>query len=60
MVPCSALPGDSIWIVPGLATPFVFREVGNGHHEFIGEAYIHGIMHGEAVGELQFEEVKLQ
>jgi hypothetical protein len=60
IVPCSTLPGDSIWIVPGLATPFVFRKVGNSYHEFIGETYIHGIMHGEAVGELQFEEVKLQ
>jgi hypothetical protein len=26
IVPCSTLPGDSIWIVPGLATPFVFRK----------------------------------
>ena len=48
----SALPGDEVWILQGARTPFVLRRNGNlGDDTFqlIGEAYVHGFMHGEAV-----------
>lgn len=38
--------GDEIWIVEGARVPFVLR--GNrDRHRVVGEAYVHGIMHGE-------------
>lgn len=55
MVPSSSEAGDAIWIIPGLSTPFVLRRMSNGAHEIIGEAYVHGIMHGEAIRDFRFE-----
>jgi len=43
--------GDAIAILLGGQLPCVLREVG-AHYIFIGEAYVHGIMGGEALGEL--------
>ncbi|KAK3314588.1 heterokaryon incompatibility protein-domain-containing protein [Apodospora peruviana] len=40
--------GDELWIVPGAVVPFVFRPLLDGEHAFVGQAYIHGIMSGEA------------
>lgn len=40
---------DAIFILSGFRTPFIFRSVGNGQYRLIGEAYVHGIMDGEAV-----------
>jgi hypothetical protein len=40
--------GDAVWVLAGANTPVVLRELENGHHQFLGEAYVHGIMHGEA------------
>ncbi|KAH8653278.1 heterokaryon incompatibility protein-domain-containing protein [Tricladium varicosporioides] len=60
MVPASTEPGDSIWILPGLSTPFVFREMFYGNFQLIGEAYVHGIMSGEAMGNLELTPVRLQ
>ena len=52
----SCLAKDEICIVPGSAVPLVFREVKadgryRGHHRFIGDAYVHGIMYGESLGD---------
>ena len=60
-VPEEAEPGDTICIVFGVRTPLVLREVEGGKHILIGEAYIDGIMGGEAVhGEdLVFEDFTL-
>jgi hypothetical protein len=30
--------------------PFILRPMDNGNYELVGEAYIHGIMYGEALG----------
>lgn len=43
-------PGDSIYVLPGANIPFALRELENGHFALVGEAYVHGIMHGELVG----------
>ncbi|KAM0289845.1 hypothetical protein ACHAQK_004584 [Fusarium lateritium] len=42
--------GDEIWIVSGCPTPLVLRKDGQ-QYNLVGEAYVHGVMHGEAVNE---------
>jgi hypothetical protein len=41
-------PGDEIWIIPRTQAPMILRRLSNGHHIVIGQAYVHGIMYGEA------------
>jgi len=53
---------DLICILFGCSVPCILRpnsdSCGNKWYEFIGEAYIHGIMEGEAIAVLSPEEVK--
>jgi len=52
--PMSAEPGDAIWILGGCNSPMVLRQdpPGDGtRYTLIGQVYIHGSMHGEAVRE---------
>ncbi|KIL87532.1 hypothetical protein FAVG1_09239 [Fusarium avenaceum] len=46
----ASLVGDEIWIVSGCPTPLVLRKDGQ-QYSLVGEAYVHGVMHGEAVNE---------
>jgi Heterokaryon incompatibility protein (HET) len=48
--PKSVQCGDSIWILPGAKLPFILRQLENGNYKVVGEAYVHGMMHGEAIG----------
>jgi hypothetical protein len=55
--------GDEIWIIPDVPMPMVLRNSGqNGRFRLVGQAYVHGIMHGEAVERegLQTEEIELE
>ncbi|KAK3658343.1 hypothetical protein LTR56_001754 [Elasticomyces elasticus] len=47
--PDSVQIGDQVWILAGGKVPFILRPKVNGRFELVGEAYVHGIMHGEAV-----------
>jgi hypothetical protein len=47
--PRSLLPGDEVWVLPSLKVPIILRRLPNGHFLVVGEAYIHGMMCGEAV-----------
>jgi Heterokaryon incompatibility protein (HET) len=42
--------GDVVWVLAGMAVPVVLRhkDEKRGSWEFVGEAYVHGIMNGEA------------
>jgi hypothetical protein len=41
---------DLVWVLAGAAVPVVLRRRPRaGNWEFVGEAYVHGIMDGEAV-----------
>lgn len=40
---------DEIWVLAGSNFPCLLRHMQNGHYEFIGEAYVRGIMNGEAL-----------
>ena len=59
LCPFYSMPGDEIWLIRGSRVPFVLRRMpaastveGRDLHEVIGESYVHGIMHGQA---LEFE-----
>jgi hypothetical protein len=46
------LPGDVVTVVRGSKAPVVMRRKGgdaSGTWELVGDAYVHGIMRGEAV-----------
>ncbi|KAI4611427.1 hypothetical protein J4E80_007648 [Alternaria sp. BMP 0032] len=58
MGPPTTLPGDQIWVFYNGNVPFVMRkrnteEVENGYHELrlVGDAYVHGIMDGQAISD---------
>lgn len=48
-------PGDQVWILAGVCTPYILTPVsdvqGEKEFRFVGECYVHGVMHGEAVGD---------
>ena len=46
--PRSMCTGDIICIMSGGRVPYILREE-RGHHRLIGEAYVHGLMKGQAV-----------
>jgi hypothetical protein len=43
---------DEIWIVPGSQLPFLLRKVGSTEYQMILPAYLHGIMQGDALKDL--------
>ncbi|OCK79282.1 HET-domain-containing protein [Lepidopterella palustris CBS 459.81] len=49
----STLPGDLVCVFLGGRVPFILRPIGLDHYKFIGEAYVHGIVQGEAVRRAQ-------
>jgi hypothetical protein len=44
--------GDEVWVLAGAPVPFLLRPVRHGGYRLVGEAYVHGIMHGEAAAAL--------
>ena len=46
--PNTCQPGDKVVIIFGCASPLVLHSIGS-HYQVVGESYVHGIMHGEAV-----------
>lgn len=46
--PKCSRPGDEIWLLAGAKVPFVLRPYDDGKYLLVGDAYVHGIMHGEA------------
>ncbi|KAK3177368.1 hypothetical protein K4F52_009837 [Lecanicillium sp. MT-2017a] len=55
--------GDCVVIINGACTPFILRfgrgKLRRATTQLIGEAYVHGIMYGEAINEGQFEEFSI-
>lgn len=41
-------PGDEVWLLAGSKVPFVLRPSSGGHRKMVGEAFVHGVMYGEA------------
>ncbi|KAK2740289.1 hypothetical protein FQN57_006169 [Myotisia sp. PD_48] len=53
--PWGMKPGDSVWVLPGAGGAFILRKCDDTEakeeapsYKFIGEAYVYGIMNGEA------------
>ena len=52
--------GDGVYIVQGANVPMILREAGNGQYRIVGQAYVYGVMDGEAMeGDPKFEWVEL-
>ncbi|KAG5757588.1 hypothetical protein H9Q72_014271 [Fusarium xylarioides] len=45
----SSREGDEVWILKGFQVPCLLRPMGDERYKLVGEAYVHGIMHGEAL-----------
>jgi hypothetical protein len=48
--PISLKRDDEVWIIHGSQVPFVLRRLPGGNVRLVGEAYVHGVMHGEGMG----------
>jgi hypothetical protein len=48
LAPFTAQLGDAIFLVPGCDTPLLLRRFKGKEFHFVGQCYVHGIMHGEA------------
>jgi hypothetical protein len=54
--PESSRTGDELWLIRSALTPVILRrEEGTSNYLLIGEAYVHGIMHGEMMDETGFD-----
>lgn len=49
LAPYGTIEGDLVYIVIGSSVPFVVRPDADGVFTLIGEAYVQGIMQGEAL-----------
>ncbi|KAF2033216.1 hypothetical protein EK21DRAFT_109349 [Setomelanomma holmii] len=47
--PRSLRAGDEVWILHSAGLPFVLRPQPNGNYCLVGEAFVYGVMHGEAL-----------
>lgn len=45
----AVLPSDEFWLIDGAVVPFILRRLNTGHYTLVGEAYIKGMMYGEAL-----------
>ncbi|KAF5874771.1 putative heterokaryon incompatibility protein [Botrytis fragariae] len=45
----SLCPSDEVWVLAGASVPLIVRRGEDGFYELVGEAYLHGVMHGEAL-----------
>lgn len=57
--PEESTKGDLVALFPGGKVPYVLRPKADDCYVFLGDAYIHGIMDGEAFDEAKFETVTL-
>jgi hypothetical protein len=56
--PEGAAKGDVVCVIMGARTPFEIRPEAGGTFRFVGEAYVHGLMHGEVFDLPNFEELR--
>ena len=54
--PFLAQVGDVVAVVFGAPVCVVLRPVSNGQYRLVGDAYVHGVMHGEAVDGLKVDD----
>ena len=49
--------GDEVWFLYGASAPVILRRLATGNYRFMGEAYVHGVMYGEAGAEIRRHEL---
>ncbi|KAE9372692.1 hypothetical protein N431DRAFT_439751 [Stipitochalara longipes BDJ] len=62
MGPQSLECGNEIWVLEGANIPFVLKRLDEKSFQLVGEAFVFGAMHGEAVKDItrdEFSEVRL-
>jgi hypothetical protein len=52
--------GDEVWILQGAEIPYVLRPTETGRYRLVGQSYVHGIMHGEALANVQFHTIEIE
>ncbi|CZR65431.1 uncharacterized protein PAC_15331 [Phialocephala subalpina] len=60
LLPEETKVGDLVFIASGGRVPLIIRPGKNGHNTFVGEAYVHGIMDGEAFDEGNCVDVEIR
>jgi hypothetical protein len=45
--PIALKEDDEVWLFKNADVPFILRRCGDSQYALVGEAYVHGIMHGE-------------
>jgi hypothetical protein len=51
--------GDEVWILTGADVPLILRpSASSGEYRLVGEAYVHGIMQGEALADVQENDLR--
>ncbi|KAF1962474.1 hypothetical protein CC80DRAFT_487924, partial [Byssothecium circinans] len=53
LVTTNAMPGDEVWVLLSCNIPLVMRKKDDGTRILVGECYVHGIMYGEAVKDIE-------
>jgi Heterokaryon incompatibility protein (HET) len=52
LAPVFSSRGDKVCVLFGCSTPVILRPLPDGYYQFVGECYVHGLMHGEAIAML--------
>jgi hypothetical protein len=52
--------GDEVWLLEGSKVPLIIRRETEGYGRLIGDAYIHGIMYGEAFKSAKSQDLMLE
>ncbi|KAN0096060.1 HET domain containing protein [Hyaloscypha variabilis] len=60
LVPWLAQPEDVCCIFPGTQVPLILRPRKDGRYGLVGDSYIHGVMGGEVMEQLEKGEMKLE
>ena len=47
--PADMRAGDEVWVLAGADTPVILRPLAMQRHSFVGEAFVYGMMHGQAL-----------
>lgn len=61
--PLSLQHGDEVWILPGATVPIVLRKASEiNRYRVVGDSYVHGFMHGEALSRdgLEFVNIEIE
>ena len=58
LAPDIAQVGDKVCLISGCCTPFIIRADGQ-NYALVGESYVHGVMDGELMSDITFEDINL-